>query len=446
MTRPRRFLSVLICAVLAVSAIGSGAPTPVAAQSAGLGAGGEYHPVTPRLLLDARKGSRVGPVRAPIAMTKGGTRTDITVTGVAGVPADPSTVLAVVLAIKVEAATAPGDLVAIAGGVSTLPVASSLAFDRAVPTSNLVVVRPSPSGVVSLGLRSRPSGTAAVRVAIHGWISTSSAQTRGARLMTVPPVRVFGAQRTGLSPGSVVTLPIRGVGPIPNDPSVTAAVVNITVLNERQGSKKTRVSVSTTRPARPPKLGDVTARVGQTTSTTAIVPLDARGRVHLSNAAGATAVLVDVVGYMRTGLRADNRRGRIVPLEKPFRSFDTRREAFGSLPIGPGIAEDWDYKPFVDSLTYPLSGQSVGPVSTVLGAVTALDHERQYPANPPSSTELRVYPGKLQRMSNVFVDEDSRTSNLVVARLNKADRVKFYNSAGTTHYTFDIAAIVLEDA
>jgi hypothetical protein len=264
--------------------------------------------------------------------------------------------------------------------------------------------------------------------------------------MTVPPLRVFGAERTGVAAGSVVTLAVRGVGPIPDDPSVTAAVVNITVMNDRRDSKRTRVSVSTSRPGTPPRIGDVTAHVGQTTSTVAIVPLDARGRVHLSNAAGATAVLVDVVGYMRTGLRSDNRRGRIVPLEKPFRSFDTRREGFGSLPIGPGVAEDWDYKPFVESLTYPVSGLSVGPVSTVLGTVTALDHERQYPANPPSSTEVRVYPGKLQQMSNVFVEEDARASNFVVGRLNEADRVKFYNSAGTTHYIFDIAAIVLEDA
>ncbi len=264
--------------------------------------------------------------------------------------------------------------------------------------------------------------------------------------MTVPPIRIFGALRTGLSPGSVVSLDVRGVRPIPDDPSVTAAVVNITVMNERRGSKRTRVSVSTARPESPPRLGDVTAYVGQTTSTVAIVPLDAQGMVHLSNAAGATAVFVDVVGYMRTGLRADNRRGRIVPLEEPFRSLDTRRKDFGSLPIGPGVAEDWDYKPFVESLTYPANGLSVGPVSTVLGALTALDHERQYPANPPSSTELRVYPGTLQQMSSVYVDEDARASNMVVARLNKADRVKFYNSAGTTHYIFDIAAIVLEDA
>lgn len=446
MTRPRRFLSVLICAVLAVSAIGTGAPTPVAAQSAGLGAGGEYHPVTPRLVLDARKGSRIGPVRQPLVSSREGTRTNVTVTGVAGVPADPATVLAVVLAVKVKGASAAGDLVAVAGGVPTLPTASSLVFEARVPSSGLVVVRPSSSGVVSIGLRSRTPGTASVSVAVHGWVSTSSASERGARLITVPPVRVFGADRTGLPGRSVVTLPIRGVRPIPNDSSVTAAVVNITVMNERARSKRTRVSVSTRRPSRPPRLGDVAVNVGQTTSSVVIVPLDGQGRVHLSNAAGATDVIVDVIGYMRTGFRADNRRGRIVPLEKPFRSFDTRRKDFGSLPIGPGVAEDWDYKPFVDSLTYPASGQSVGPVSSVLGALTALDHVRQYPANPPSSTEVRVYPGKLQTMSNVFVDEGARASNLVIARLDEADRVKFYNSAGTTHYIFDIAAIVLEDA
>jgi hypothetical protein len=402
--------------------------------------------VTPEVLLDARNGSRVGPIRTPLRSTATGTRTDIQVTGVAGVPEDSASVLAVVLAIKVEAATAPGDLVAIASGVSNLPRASSMVFDRRRPATSLVVVRPSPSGVVSLGLRSRPAGTAAVRVVVHGWISTSSAQTRGARVMTVPPVRVFGAERTRLSPGAVVPLTVRGVGRIPDDPTVTAAVVNITVMNERRGSKRTRVAVSTTRPGSTlPRLADVTAYIGQTTSTVAIVPLDARGRVYLSNAEGVTSAIVDVVGYTRTGVRATNRRGRIVPLEKPFRSFDTRRNDFGALPIGPGVAEDWDYAPFVQSLTYPVSGLSVGPVSSVLGAVTAIDHERQYPANPPSSTELRVYPSRLQRMSNVFVEEDARASNFVVGRLDRNDRLKFYNSAGSTHYIFDIAAIILED-
>lgn len=445
MTRPRRFLSVLMCAVLAVSAVGSGAPTPVAAQTVGLGSGGEYHPVTPRMLLDARQGSKIGPVRSPLATSREGSRTDITVTGVAGVPADPSSVLAVVLAVKVKGATTDGDLVAVAGPGTNLPVSSSLVFEAKQPTSALVLARPSGSGVVTLGLRSRVPGTAAVSVAVHGWISTSSAAVRGARLMTVSPVRVFGTDRTTLSAGSTVRLPVRGVGPIPKGPTVTAAVVNITVLNDRPRSKRTNVSVSSTRKAKPARFSDVAANVGQTTSTLAVVPLDSLGRVYLSNSAGATSVLVDVVGYLRTGLRVDSRRGRIVPLEKPFRSFDTRRQNFGSLPIGPGVAEDWDYKPFVESLEYPSSGQSVGPVSTVIGAVTALDHVRQYPANPPSSTELRVYPGKLQRMSNVFVDEGARASNGVLARLNKDDRVKFYNSAGTTHYIFDIAAIVLED-
>jgi hypothetical protein len=218
------------------------------------------------------------------------------------------------------------------------------------------------------------------------------------------------------------------------------------VKNDRKGSRRTQVAVSTDRPgSRLPRLADVAALVGQTTSTVTIVPLDASGKVYLSNSRGATSVTVDVVGYVRTGLRVDTRRGRIVPLEKPFRSFDTRREAFGALPIGPGVAEDWDYKPFVDSLTYPANGRRVGPVSTVLGAITALDHLRQYPANPPSTTEVRVYPVKLQKMANVVVGEGTSASNFVVGRLDKNDRVKFYNQAGTTHYIFDIAAIVLED-
>ena len=40
------------------------------------------------------------------------------------------------------------------------------------------------------------------------------------------------------------------------------------------------------------------------------------------------------------------------------------------VPLGPGKAEQWDYKPFVQSLTYPDTGESVGPVGSVLGTLT----------------------------------------------------------------------------
>ena len=69
-----------------------------------------------------------------------------------------------------------------------------------------------------------------------------------------------------------------------------------------------------------------------------IVPVGTDGKVRIFNNYGSTHVVVDVVGYMRSGTDAATRDGRVVPLTSPYRTFDTRerRVRRSAARAGPG--------------------------------------------------------------------------------------------------------------
>ena len=50
-------------------------------------------------------------------------------------------------------------------------------------------------------------------------------------------------------------------------------------------------------------------------------------------------LVVDVLGYFKSGGDASTNRGRVVPLEAPFRAFDTRLGEFGDAPLQHGSRE-----------------------------------------------------------------------------------------------------------
>ena len=64
----------------------------------------------------------------------------------------------------------------------------------------------------------------------------------------------------------------------------------------------------------------------------AIVPVGADGSIRLYNAYGNTHLIVDVLGYLYKGADAATTTGRVVPLDAPFRVFDTRQPEFGCRP------------------------------------------------------------------------------------------------------------------
>ena len=125
----------------------------------------------------------------------------------------------------------------------------------------------------------------------------------------------------------------------------------------------------------------------------AIVPVGADGNIHLYNASGDTHLIVDVLGYLESGRPADSTTGRVVPLDAPFRVFDTRQPEFGSTPLGFGTSESWSFADFANSVN--LGGVPIGAQSALLGNLTGTGLARTYPT-VPVTTYMTMYPGGVQ--------------------------------------------------
>ena len=113
MSIPQRLRKVTMVAALVVTAVAAVAtgttPPDVAEAETGPGAGGEYHPLTPTRIFDSRPPgiNDVVPLGKKPA-TLAGYDFDVQVTGLGGVPADPSRVLAVVANVTVIEPEASG--------------------------------------------------------------------------------------------------------------------------------------------------------------------------------------------------------------------------------------------------------------------------------------------------------------------------------------------------
>jgi hypothetical protein len=174
-----------------------------------------------------------------------------------------------------------------------------------------------------------------------------------------------------------------------------------------------------------------------------MAPVGADGAVHLYNNSGSVHLVIDVVGYFRTGLNDESRAGRIVPLSSPFRVLDTREANFGSARLGPAQEEIWNFRPFVENVLS--DGIWVGEQDAVIMNFTATELTFPYPAG--NATHMTIYPGgsalPLAASINLLVNEN--VPNLVVARLAADDRLSVYNNSGFIHYVADVAAVVLQD-
>ena len=139
------------------------------------------------------------------------------------------------------------------------------------------------------------------------------------------------------------------------------------------------------------------------------------------------------------------RSGRIIPLEAPFRAFDTRLPEFQNKPLQFGSSEDWSFKSFVDSVT--LSGNAVGNQTALIGNLTGTDLQ-QDPA-----TFLQMYPAGVTerpKSSNINVSTGQSVPNMSLLKYGVVDDDPYvmtaFNRAGTLHYLLDVYAIVLDEA
>ena len=499
------FLRGPVAAILVVA--GAAVPTgPTASVSAAavqctLCGGGEFHSVAPVRVFDSRPAppgnpegindvapagrKNIGPGAAPATF-------DLNLLGLldaAGgalpvgsyqnpwLPSDvqKGDVLAVVASIVIVSPSRAGYLAAYPVGAPS--TSSVLNFGVGQTVANLAIVRPDDDGWLTVAIGGTSSGLADVVIDVYGWFSTSAYDAgtpfdenapnngnqddeRGARLIPVGPGRLLDTRISGgggaLGQRSTRQLQIRGadtvVNPLiadivpgpANNADVVGVVLNVTAITP---SLDTFLSVLPEEPTSSPTTSNVNVLAGGVKANTVIVPVGDDGSIWLYNLQGNTHVVVDVVGYLRTGDVETTRAGRVVPLSSPFRVFDTRQVPFGAVPLGPGQAEDWSFADFTGSVN--IGGIPVGEQSALIGNLTSASLSRQYPTVPVAGYLVtypkQTTPGAPPTVSNLNSVEEVPVPNLALVKYGASKVVTVYNRIGYAHYLLDVSAVVLAD-
>jgi hypothetical protein len=455
---------------------GDSGRTVAALANATIGAGGEYHALTPARILDTRDPNNdVAPFGRKATATGGADSTfDVPIVGRGGLPAfvdsngdcADDNVLAV--AVNITLVDPPGaGWVQSYGKGAPAGTSSLINFKPHETVPNTALLRPGCDGQLTLRIFTGTSaGSADVVIDVFGWISSSSYGQRGARLEPVGPGRIFDSREAGFGAapftgGEQRFVPIRGATAynpaianiVPNSADAVGVLVNVTVVNNVPGSQQTYISLLTSPPdpGVEPKTSNVNVRPGQIRANLAIVPISADGGIYVYNRAGNAHVVIDVMGYFVANRDVNTTRGRVIPLVSPFRAFDTREPAFADQPLPPANAEDWSFTDFANDVK--VAGAPVGAQLGLLGNLTAAALGRQYSWATVSSY-LTAYPtppgGGAQTpplISNLNLGEGEVVPNMVVLSYGSdgsdPNQVRFYNRAGYLDYLLDVSAVIL---
>lgn len=381
--------------------------TPVAAAGTWPG---QFHPLTPRRVLDSRDGT--GGVSGRLSP---GQVVDVPMLGAGQIPA--AGVAGVILNVTATDATGPGYLVAYATG-SCQPLASNVNFGNGVTGTNLVTVALGAGGKVSFANGS--GGYTNILADVAGWISTAPASsgTAGA-LRPLTPARIMdtrGGNPLYPGEGSAISLPVLGRGGIPGS-GVAAIAINLTVVNPRGAGFVAAYPGAT----RWPGNSNVNFDAGETIPNRIVVPVGADGQVQFVSSV-LTDVIADVGGWY-TDASAAAGGGRFTG-STPVRILDTRDGTGGYGPAGPG-------HPFALQITGQPGVPASGVTAVVLN-VTATD------ASAPSF--ITVYPSDVAwPLASDLNTAPGRTSaNLVIARLSAGGQVSFINAGGNVNVIVDL--------
>lgn len=242
-----------------------------------------YRPVTPTRLLDTRSG-----LGAPAAKVAGGTSIALQVSGRAGIPTGG--IGTALLNVTVAAPGADGYLTTYPSGV-TRPGTRSLSYTSAATLSQLVPARLGTDGRVRL----YTSATTNLVAEVVGWYPTTG------HLVPVTPTRVLDT-RTGLGTAQVrvpaggsIDLPVAGAGIVPAT-GASAVVLSLSAATPSAGGWLTAYPTGAARP--------VTAHLrfdpAVSMSGMVVSRLGTGGKVTI-NSTAETDLLVDVVGWFKTG-------------------------------------------------------------------------------------------------------------------------------------------------
>lgn len=456
--------------VLAPSAM---VPPARAGEPCSLCAGGEYHPVDPVRIFDSRPSvghpngiNGVAPFGAKPTNTSMPTF-DVQLLGaLADTPDNPiasltaNDVLALMVSITVVNPTRMGWLGAYPKGEAPASPTSLLNFNPGMTVPNLAIVRPGADGRLTVQMWTDLPGTADVLIDLQGWFSTSqypvaSDVDRGARLIPVSPGRLLETRSQyggagALTAGETRMLDIKGAttvsspivtGLVPDDDDIVGVLLNVTSILPTGAAF---VSVLPEHPVGMPTTSNLNLIPGTTKANLVAVKLGTAGEIYLYNHFGRTDLAVDVVGYFEK-VPDETRRGRVVPLSKPFRALDTRLTSFGAVSLGPGQAEDWSFAAFASSVN--IDSVSLGEQLGLIGNLTLAQASRQYPTVAVSGF-MTAYPsvgGSLPVVSNLNTMEGLPIPNMALFMYGPDQKVTVFNWSGYVHYLFDASAVVLAD-
>ncbi len=475
-------IAAIAAAAVASVAISPGQERTVQAIGDALGAGGEFHAITPARILDTRD-RNLDPAlfgRKPSDSLANDRSFEVPVVGRGGLPAFSDedgdgyddNVLAVVVSIIAVSPTSVGYLRAFPAG-ATQGDTSVINFDANQIVPNSAVLRPGKGGKIAIRLVTpRGPGTSDVVIDVSGWFSTSQYETaagvprRGARLIPISPIRAYdsGLTKFGAKPLGArgqIEVPVRGAVdasspsvPVPDNDNIIGVVANITGQNVFSGSRATYLSAlrQPVASGKKPATSTVNLLPGQTRANLAILPVDANGSIHVFNLNGQIRLVVDIVGYLRAGDSVDTQLGRVIPLVAPFRVFDTRLSEHENLPLGPANSEPWGFDDVVNDVT--IDGEWVGDQVGLLGNLTATNLQPQYLGGPVASF-ITAYPSDETgpatppKISNLNIVEGESVPNLALLKYGHtaadSHSLQFYNRAGYVDYLLDMYAVVLAD-
>jgi hypothetical protein len=354
-----------------------------------------FVPVPVTRLLDTR----------PAKIAAGATQ-NLTVTGVAGVPANATAVALNVAAVL----PSTGHLRVFPAG-ATLPDASVLNFQTGKNTPNHVIVKVGTGGQISI----YAGNTTDVIVDINGYFVGTNAGS------TYVPVASRTRLQTITIPGvSSTNVVVAGAGGIGSD-AVTAAV-DIGALNPA-GTGHLRVYPAG---AALPNASTHNFVVGDSRMNLVLVNPGSGGAITIYNAsAGAVTITVDTVGYFHPGAGLSFR-----PVT-PVRPLDTRLG--GGAPLAAaGIVE------------VQIRGFGTVPNSPSVQAVVV----NVAAVSPSAMGTIDVGPSGASPILPWFTHPASENvANLAIVPVGADGKIRFVNnSAGTSHLIVDITGYLINGA
>ncbi len=370
-----------------------------------------YVPLTPARLLDTRDGE--GGNLSPLPPQ--GT-TQLTVTGVGGVPA--TGVTAVVMNVTATQSTGDGFITAYPSGEAR-PLVSNVNFVAGQDVPNLVTVKVGANGRVDLF---NSFGYTDVIADVVGYY-TPNAPASGGKFTALTPTRLLdtragqGAPAVPIGQNQSINLTVTGVGGVPAT-GVSAVALNVTV------DQPTGVGFLTVWPTGEamPNASTHNFVPGLTIANLVLAKVGANGQVSIYNSAGSTHVVADVIGYFSAS-------GGLFTPVTPQRLIDTRDGTGGSSTVM-GTAETHTMA-IATSNPIPAGAKAVVVNVTSVNS-SAPSYVTVWPTNAtqPLASTLNPRPG-------------AAVPNQAYLRIGQGGGLDAFNAHGSTDIIVDVFGYVM---